>query len=52
MKREYELFNDACYYDMWCVRLKSDRDFNSVTSWHFVHKSDALELLRLLELAV
>ena len=49
--RKYEMFSDASYYDMWCVRLTSDRSFNSVTSWHFEHLEDAEQLLKLLEMA-
>ena len=49
-KRQYELFNDPSYYDMWCVRDKSDRDYNSRTSWHFALKEDAEKLLELFKL--
>ena len=51
MKRTYEMFKDESYYDMWCVRNKDDRDFNSITNWHFVHKKDAYDLLMLLNKA-
>ena len=46
--RVYEMFEDKSYYDMWCVRDKSDKDFNSITSWHFALKKDAYDLLMLL----
>ena len=48
MKRKYEIFQDKCYFDMWCVRDVSDRDFNSRTSWHFDLKRDADKFLKLL----
>jgi hypothetical protein len=51
-KRVWELFSDPCYYDMWCVRLVSDKNFNSVTSFHLARHEDAKKLLELLELAL
>lgn len=51
MKRKYQLFKDLCYYDMFCVRDISDRDFNSNTSWHFNLKKDAEKFLELLNKA-
>ena len=33
--REWEMFIDRSYFDYFCVRLASDRDFNSDTSFHF-----------------
>ena len=51
MKREYEIFNDSSYYGMWCVRDTEDKDFDSRTSWHFVDKKDAEQLLDLLNKA-
>ena len=51
MKRKYEIFKDISYYDMWCVRDVSDRDFNSRTSWHFDLEDEAKEFLRLLNKA-
>ena len=47
-KRTYEMFSDNSYFDMWCVREKFDKDFNSRTSWHFVNKKDAYDFLMLL----
>jgi len=46
--REWELFLDLSYFEMWCVRFAGDRDFCSPTSFHFVHREDAQEFLRLL----
>jgi hypothetical protein len=51
MKPEYELFLDRCYYDMWCVRSKDDRRFESPMSFHFMVKEDAETFKRLLEIA-
>lgn len=48
MIREYEIFQDASYYDMWCVRDISDKKFNSRTSWHFILKEDAEQFLKLI----
>ena len=31
--REWEMFIDRSYFDYFCVRLTSDRDFNSNTSF-------------------
>ena len=47
--REYEMFIDKSYYHMYCVRDKSNKDFDS--SWHLIDKKDAEELLRLLNKA-
>lgn len=47
--REWEMFNDASYYDMWCVRTIHDKSFNSHVSFHFAKKADAdmfFELVR------
>lgn len=51
MKRKYEIFDDRAYYDMWCVRDVSDKDFNSRASWHFVFEGDAKKLMELLNKA-
>lgn len=50
-KPTYEIFCDASYYHMWCVRNLDDKRFNSPTSFHFVKKSDAEEFKLLIELA-
>ena len=41
MEREWEVFQDESYYDMWCVREVHDRNFNSFTSFHFTTKEKA-----------
>lgn len=51
MKDNYELFCDVSYYDMWCVRCKTDRRFDSPLSFHFMKKTDAEEFKRLIEVA-
>jgi hypothetical protein len=38
MKREWEMFCDLSYYDMWCVREIHDKRFDSPTSFHFSTK--------------
>lgn len=48
MKRVYEIFVDTSYYDMWCVRDVSDKDFNSKTSWHFSTKEEAEQYCKLI----
>ncbi len=47
----YEMFRDDSYYDMWCVRNKDDRRFNSPMSFHFEKHADASEFLRLINMA-
>lgn len=49
MKREYEIFKDESYYDMWCVRDITDKDFNSRTSWHFDSHSQAFMFFNLIK---
>ena len=46
-----EIFRDTAYYDMWCVRDKTDKRFDSPTSFHFALKKDAEEFKRLLIIA-
>ena len=50
-KDGYELYCDSAYYDMWCVRNINDKRFQSPTSFHFIHKADAEEFKRLIEIA-
>lgn len=52
LKPEYELFNDPCYFGMWCVRNKDDRRFDSQMSFHFALKEDAEKFKELIERAV
>ena len=49
--REFEMFNDNCYYNMWCVREVHDKNFESVTSFHFMEKKDAELFLALTKMA-
>lgn len=50
-RAEYEVFTDSSYYDMWCVKNKDNRRFDSPMSFHFVKYDDAEEFKRLIELA-
>ena len=50
-KFDYEIYQDSNYYDLWCVRNTNDKRFDSLTSFHFEKEEDALEFLRLLEIA-
>ena len=48
--REWETF-DVCYYDCICVRVKSDRDFDSATSFHFDTTEQAEKFVELLKVS-
>ena len=49
--REWEAFVDVSYFDCICVRLKSDRDFNSPTSFHFVTYEQAKQFVELIKVS-
>ena len=49
--REWEMFTDRSYFDCICVRLVSDRDFNSNTSFHFSTIEQAQQFVELLKQA-
>ena len=49
--REWEMFTDRSYFDCICVRLVSDRDFNSDTSFHFDTDAQAQQFIELLKQA-
>ena len=49
--REWEVFVDLCYFDCICVRLASDRDFNSNTSFHFDTIEQVKQFIELLKQA-
>ena len=49
--REWEMFIDRSYFDYFCVRLVSDRDFNSDTSFHFNTDTQAQQFIELLKQA-
>ena len=38
---EWEMYQDPAYYDMWAVRDKADRKFDSPRLFHFILKSEA-----------
>lgn len=50
-KREWEMFSDISYFDMICVRVKDDRDFNSPTSFHFTTREKANAFMDLIEVS-
>lgn len=45
--REWEIFQDLVYYDLWCVRQVDDRQFDSPLSFHFEREIDAINFLAL-----
>lgn len=47
--RTWEWFIDASYYDMPCVRVKGERDFNSQLSFHFDTADNARKFVELLK---
>lgn len=51
-KREWEMFYDRAYFDMWAVRPAGDTDFNSPQLFHFADKSAAEEFKVLVERAI
>lgn len=44
----WEWFGDISYYDMICVRMKGDRNFDSLTSFHFNTIQEAADFVYLL----
>jgi hypothetical protein len=48
---EWEIFCDHAFYDMWAVRPKGDRDFNSPRLFHMPSKEDAEALKELLKMS-
>jgi hypothetical protein len=48
---EWEIFQDLSYYDMWAVRDKSDKSFNSPRLFHFNNEQDARQFLSLVKKA-
>ena len=49
--REWEMFTDHSYFNYICVRIVSDRDFNSNTSFHFYTETQAQQFVELLKQA-
>ena len=49
LSEQWELFCDSSFFDMFCVRPKGDRDFNSPRSFHFETKEDAEKFKELIE---
>lgn len=50
-KRTWEYFIDKSYYDMTCVRIKGETDFNSQLSFHFDTYKQAMEFVELLKIS-
>ena len=46
---EWELFLDECFYDLWAVRPKKDKDMNSPRLFHFMNKEKAEQFLELIK---
>lgn len=46
--REWELFEDMAYFNLYCVRPVGEREFNSASSFHFVLLEEAEDFIELL----
>lgn len=46
-KENWEMFADPSFYEMWAVRPKNDRTFDSPRLFHFTEKDDAKMFLEL-----
>ena len=46
--REWELFCDASYYDLFCIKPIHIKKFNSELSFHFMHQADAEKFFELI----
>jgi len=44
---KFEIFNDPCYFDMWCVRKTGDKDFDMTV--HVMSKLQAEHAKRVIE---
>lgn len=49
--RIWEWFIDTCYYEMTCVRVKGETDFNSQLSFHFNTSQQASEFVEMLKMS-
>jgi hypothetical protein len=49
MTKEWEVFCDSVFYDMWAVRPKGDKNFNSPLLFHVASKGEAERLKESLE---
>ena len=49
--RIWESFTDRSYFDLICVRVKSNREFNSETSFHFMRQSEADQFIELIKVS-
>lgn len=48
MNIEWEYFIDHSYYDLYAVRPKNDKDFNSHHLFHVINSKEAEKLCQLL----
>ena len=48
-KRTWECFVDRSYFDMYCVRVEGDMDFNSPLSFHFCTVTEACDFMNMLK---
>lgn len=46
--KEWEYYCDVVYYDMWAVRPKGDKDFNSQQLFHVMSEAEAKALVETL----
>lgn len=49
---KWEVFMDESHFDLFCVRLKTDRDFSSKSTFQFINKEDAEQFKNLLEKSI
>jgi hypothetical protein len=47
--RVWEWFIDDCYFHMTCVRVKGERRFNSLLTFHFPTSDKASEFVNLIK---
>jgi len=50
-RREWHLFCDMSYFDLYCVKPVEVREFGSSESFHFMELKDAREFFRLIEVS-
>jgi len=48
-KENWEMFMDPSFYEMWAVRPKNDKNFDSPRLFHFTHEEDAKMFLELID---
>jgi hypothetical protein len=50
-RENWEMFMDPSFYDMWAVRPKNDKAFDSPRLFHFTHKEDAEKFIELINVS-